>query len=420
MKNPTTLFKLCAIGTAVMLAACAGEQLTDPIGQNPVDTTATIDTTGTPDPGGSGSGLRAGYYVSPSGSSGGDGSADRPWDLATAFAGAGGRIQPGDTVWLRTGTYRGVFRSSVSGVAGKPVVFRQYPNERATIDGRLRLDGADVVVWGFEIMRSSQGTTEYPNLEARGPRQKLINMVVHESEHQGIRFWDEAVDAEMYGCIVYNNGTHENLDHGTYVHNVAGTKLIMDNVFFNNLAYGIHVYVTPGEGAQRNIHVIGNVAFNNGTISTRYAAKGNILIGGDQPGQGHRAIDNLVYFSGTSGINMRLGYGAENQDIVATGNTIWGGATAFMIGQWSSATVKNNTIGGSADIVNLYDSPDGYSWSGNQYYRAASASAGRAAAGTPLPLDAWKQTTGLGSSDAIVAATPTTTKVFVRPNKYEA
>ena len=363
--------------------------------------------------------VHAGYYVSPGGSSGGDGSSHHPWDLATALSGAAGRVQPGDTVWLRDGTYRGVFRGSVSGAAGKPIVFRQYPNERATIDGRLRLDGADLVVWGFEIMRSSQ-TGEEPNLEARGARQKLINMIVHESAQQGIRFWDEAVDAEMYGCIVYNNGTHENLDHGTYVHNVSGTKLIMDNVFFNNLAYGIHVYVSPGEGAQRNVHVIGNVSFNNGTISNRYPAKGNIIIGGEQPGQGHQAIDNMLYYSGTVGVNMRLGYLSENRDVIATGNTIWGGATAFAIGKWSSAVVTNNTIGGSADMVDFTDTPDGYSWSGNKFYRASSASAWRTVAGTALPLDAWKAATGLGSTDAVVGTTPAATRVFVRPNKYEA
>ena len=370
-------------------------------------------------PAGSGSTVHAGYYVSPSGSSGADGSARHPWDLATALSGAGGRVLPGDTVWLRDGTYRGVYRASVSGAAGKPIVFRQYPGERATIDGTLRADGPDVAFWGFEVMRSAP-SGRLPAVESRGARQKFINLVIHDAAQQGITFWDEAVDAELYGNIVYNNGTHENLDHGTYVHNVSGTKLIMDNVFFNNLAYGIHVYVSPGQGAQKNVHVIGNVSFNNGTISSVYPAKGNILIGGEQPGQGHQAIDNLLYYSGTNGVNMRLGYLASNVDIVATGNTIWGGATAFMIGNWSSATVKNNTIGGSADIVNLKDTPDGYAWSGNKYYRASSASAWRAVAGTALSLDAWKTATGLGSTDAVVATTPTTTKVFVRPNKYEA
>ena len=505
MKNPTTALKRLALGTVVLLAACAGERVTDPVDKpgpttSPVSTisisprTANVAPSGTlqltavvrdangaelsgrtitwttsaasiatvtaagvvggadtgtatikaasegktatatvtvtrsapppppppPPPPQPAPGEHAGYFVSSSGTSSGDGSKARPWDLTTAFAGAGGKIHAGDTVWIRGGNYQGVYRSAVSGAIGQPVVFRGYPNERATLDGRLRLDGSDVVVWGFEIMRSSQGTTEYPNLEARGPRQKLINMVIHESEQQGIRFWDEAVDAEMYGCIVYNNGTHENLDHGTYVHNVAGTKLIMDNVFFNNLAYGIHVYVSPGEGSQRNIHVIGNVSFNNGTISTRYTAKGNILIGGEEPGEGHQAIDNLTYFSGTAGVNMQLGYLSENKDVIATGNMIWGGATAFMIGKWSSAQVKNNTIGGSADIVNLNDSPSGYTWTGTNYYRAASATAWRAASGTALSLDDWRKATGLGSSDALAGTLPSGTKVFVRPNKYEA
>ena len=470
-----------AVGTAAALAACAGESPTTPVSPNPVSTiiisprTAWVavsgslqlavvlhDSTGTAlsgrsiswssDAGSiaavSANGLvqagdtgtatitassegksasatvtvttaHAGYYVSPSGTSSGDGSTSRPWSLAMALAGAGGKVQPGDTVWMRAGTYTGTFRSAASGALGRPVVFREYPGERATIDGTLRADGADVVFWGFEIMRSAPSGV-VPGLEARGPRQKFINLVIHDGAQQGITFWDEAIDSEVYGCIVYNNGTHENLDHGTYVHNVSGTKLLMDNVFFNNLAYGIHVYVSPGQGAQKNVHVIGNVSFNNGTISSVYPAKGNILIGGEEPGEGHQAIDNLLYFSGKDGVNMRLGYLALNVDIVATGNTIWGGATAFMIGNWSSATVQNNTIGGSADMVNLKDTPYGYSWNGNKYYRADSATAWRASAGTGLTLYGWKSATGLGSTDASVGTVPTSTQVFVRPNKYEA
>ena len=44
------------------------------------------------------------FYVSPSGSSGGNGSITSPWDLTTAFAGPS-TVKPGDTVWLRAGTY---------------------------------------------------------------------------------------------------------------------------------------------------------------------------------------------------------------------------------------------------------------------------------------------------------------------------
>src|SRR4051794_30589689 len=76
-----------------------------------------------------------GYYASPRGSTLGDGSIAHPWDLATAIAGGVGRVQPGDTIWLRGGTYRGSFRSTVAGRIGAPVVIRQYAGERAIIDG---------------------------------------------------------------------------------------------------------------------------------------------------------------------------------------------------------------------------------------------------------------------------------------------
>lgn len=399
------------LGAATALVACAGERsITDPV---PPDTTSGPTQPPPPPPT-----ARGGYYASPTGSSSGDGSQARPWDLATALAGAGGRVQPGDTVWMRGGTYAGNFRTGIAGTAGRYIVYRQYPGERATIDGTIRLDGADVALWGFEVMRSTPSGV-LPAVESRGARQKFINLVIHDAAQQGITFWDEAVDAELYGNIVYNNGTHENLDHGTYVHNMSGTKLIMDNVFFNNLAYGIHVYANPDDPTQRNVHVVGNVSFNNGTISTRYAAKGNILIGAESPDEGMRAVDNLLYFSGSVGENMRIGYLAANRDAVVTGNTIFGGGTALVVGDWSSATVQNNTVGGPAEIVDLRDSPSGHSWSGNRYYRTPTAAAWRTPSAGAVPLADWKNATGLGSSDQSVADVPSETQVFVRKNKYE-
>src|SRR5258708_4043629 len=48
----------------------------------------------------------AGWFASPTGTSGGDGSR-QPWDLQTALNGASGAVHPGDTIWLRGGTYAG-------------------------------------------------------------------------------------------------------------------------------------------------------------------------------------------------------------------------------------------------------------------------------------------------------------------------
>src|SRR5580704_7972860 len=76
------------------------------------------------------------WYVAPNGSSQGNGSITSPWDLRTALA-APSAVQPGDTIWMRGGTYSGTFSSSLSGTSGSPIVVRQYPRERASIAGAL-------------------------------------------------------------------------------------------------------------------------------------------------------------------------------------------------------------------------------------------------------------------------------------------
>src|SRR5439155_8228681 len=118
------------------------------------------------------------HYVSPTGSATGDGSSAQPWDLATALSGAAGKIQPGDTVWLRGGTYTPTapLVSSVAGAPGAPVVVRRYAAERAVLDAAafssdtVRRDffivrGNYTVLWGLELTDSdlNRGTASRPN-----------------------------------------------------------------------------------------------------------------------------------------------------------------------------------------------------------------------------------------------------------------
>ena len=291
------------------------------------------------------------YYVAPTGSAAGTGTAARPWDLASALAGAAGRIQPGDTIWLTGGRYRGVFHTQLSGAPGRPIVFRQQQGARATIDGTLRASGSDLVFWGFEITQSNPVGGSY-GLEAQANNTRYINLIIHDAGSMGVSFWTPGENSELYGCIVFNNGTHENLDHGVYVHNERGIKRLSDNVFFNNLAYGIHAYAGPGNPPQHDIVIQGNIAFNNGTISQRYRAKGNILVGGDVPMSGIDVSSNYLYFSGDEGVNLRLGYKpVDNDDVTARGNYAWGGETGIWLGQWRRAQVDGNTVGGARTLL---------------------------------------------------------------------
>src|SRR6266849_5816512 len=210
-------------------------------------------------------------YVTPNGSTAGAGALAVPWELNTALSCA----LEGDTVWLRGGVYGGDFATALSGTASAPILFRQYPGERATIDGTLRADGDYLTFWGFEIMQSAPNTY---GLQANTNAGHFINLIVHDAGTQGVSFWTPGENAELYGCIIYNNGTHENLDHGVYVHNETGTKVIADNVFFDNFARGIQVYASSNNPAIRNVPVEGHVAFNDGYISSLVSCRQNVVL----------------------------------------------------------------------------------------------------------------------------------------------
>jgi parallel beta-helix repeat protein len=361
------------------------------------------------------------FYVSPTASESGKGTAAQPWTLQAALSGAGGRLQPGDTVWLRGGTYRGAFRTQLAGSPGQWIVFRQFPGERATIDGTLRADGAYLAFWGFEILQSTPVTY---GLQANTAHGRFINLIVHDAGNQGVSFWTPAIDAELYGCIIYNNGTHENLDHGVYVHNENGTKLIADNVFFNNLARGIQVYASRNNPVIRNVRVEGNVSFNNGSISTVVAARQNLIFSAPVPTEGMVGIGNLLYFSGREGINLRVGRyaAAHNRDLVLRDNYAAGGKVGLeMVEPWTHATVEGNEFIGSRDVVVVGGTSIArdYQWSRNRWGRDANAPAWRYA-DTAYDWNGWRRATGLGGTDQVVPELPSATKLFVRPNKYEA
>src|SRR5689334_14762186 len=75
----------------------------------------------------------ADWYVSPNASASGNGSQSNPWTIQKALSHPSG-VNPGDTIWLRGGVYRGRFTSSLRGAQNSPIIVRQYPGERATLD----------------------------------------------------------------------------------------------------------------------------------------------------------------------------------------------------------------------------------------------------------------------------------------------
>lgn len=367
------------------------------------------------------------HYVGPSGSSAANGSQDNPWSLEWALSGAGGRIVPGDTVWLQSGVYRGTeFRTALRGTAAARITFRQLRGARATIDGRLLARGAYLDFWGFEIMQSDPlAHPEIQLLDARTDHGRFINLILHDANTHGVNFWTPGIEAELYGCIVYNNGTHENLDHGVYVHNEAGVKRLEDNVFFANYARGIQVYASAKNDVLRNVRVEGNVSFNNGVISNR-STRVNLLISAQARTEGMSAVDNMLFFSDNQGINIRLGHYSPsfNGDVVVQDNYAAGGAVGLeMPVRWDRATVEGNTWLGSDEMVRLAGGHEplqpALRWRDNHYGKDPGAPAWRV--GTRrYDFEGFRRATGLGTDDQVLSPAPSAPRVFIRPNRYEA
>jgi hypothetical protein len=342
------------------------------------------------------------FYVSPTGTTStavGTGTITNPWALQTALA-QPAAVHPGDTIWLRAGTYSGAFVSYLTGSSGNPVTLRSYPGEFARIDGAgvsgsiLTVQGAYAVYRDFEVMSSinpapdgGQGTRPQ-GLQIIGPNNKFINLVVHDTG-QGFGFWEGAADSEISGCLSYHNG-NSTLDHGIYTNNLNGTKRLLDNVIFRNYGLGIHAYTTNGH--LNNFDIEGNVSFDNGKLNPTRSYMPNMLLGSGQAAaasctsspqvaQNPKFISNYSYHPrGAGGREMDLGYSTGSCNPTAQNNYLVGDTTLTLGRTFGTITITGNTF---------YGSVAGFSSSS-------------------FPNNTYQ------------TSRPTVTQVFLRPNQYEA
>jgi len=416
----------CALASSLLLASCAQQDVVKA-------------RTGTPATGGP---LPAGpeFYVSPNGSPSGDGSLTKPWDLQNALN-QPARITPGSTIWLRGGRYtggtsRGGLLSKLTGTGDAPIVVRQFPGERAVVTNSLDVTGSYAWFWGFEITSARQADTgtdyEYLVKVRAGIGNRFINLVVHDGPNSGFAsftpLYSTATQTIVYGCLIYNNGTHFNLDHGLYLQNdvATGTVTVTDNIVFNNEAFGLHVYSKPAEGRLSGFDIEGNVLFGNGSISMPVNRNNELLIGGTPAAHDIVVRDNHTYREAASGFSpyrvaAEIGYvdGADtNGDVVLENNYFVGG---FYINRWSSATVRGNLVYDYAGPMVLTDSSlSGQSWTGNRFYGASTLSNWQRAPNKPADFATWQAQTRLPDPGRYAGSGPPPNLVVVRPNQYEA
>lgn len=82
--------------------------------------------------------------------------------------------------------------------------------------------------------------------------------------------------------------------HGLYAQNQTGTLKIKDNIIFSAFGSGIHSYGSEIAYLD-NIHMEGNICFNNGILAGGpIGFSVNLLIGGGRIAQNPRVINNAM------------------------------------------------------------------------------------------------------------------------------
>jgi hypothetical protein len=378
------------------------------------------------------------FFVSPEGTPQGNGSREKPWDLATALAHPDS-LKPGDTLWLRGGVYRGGFASRLAGEKDAPITLRQFPGERATIDCREEsksalfvVDGDWCVYWGFEMTCSDPdrvsatpgfGDLNRGGVHCRAGHVKFINLVIHDTGG-AFGFWSEGEGGEIAGCILYNNGWQgpdRGHGHAIYAQNRMGTKRLVENIMFNQFAYGIHVY-----GSERafleGFHIEGNVSFNNGGIVNPDDRAPNIQVGGGAPAKRIAVVENFTYHS-VPATHMRLGSGNENEDLTLERNLIAGYSH---LQSWKTITATGNQFSGIDSLVTL-ELPAGAGLSNIRFSDNRYDSVRQKYTplifrrGSEVIAATWEQwrKAGFDQDGAYREGELSETQVFVRPNPYE-
>lgn len=380
------------------------------------------------------------FHVAVNGLATGNGALENPWSLSKGLS-ATTEIKPGDTLMIHGGIYKGNFTSRLTGAPDRYVVVMNYNNEQVVLDGNIGVNNSSALIihGGFAVFknlfvtnsngaRNSASDSNNPvdiircdGINIFGVNIKCVNLIVYDNLGIGIGLWSPALDAEIYGCIIYNNGwsgPSRGLGHNMYMQNDTGNKTIQNCLIFNAASQGINVY-TEG-GAIRGFIIDGNTFFNNGCLGYLKLER-NLLIGGGKPAGRIIVRNNTFYHSSTrsgftSKANLQLGYGVVNEDAVIENNYLVGGNPPFyeIIG-WNRLTVSSNSIvcfTPTSNIVDAYLKNDisQFVWNQNNYYQGVF---------NGLSFASWRSTFGFDANSSFQASLPTQKQVFVRPNKYE-
>lgn len=198
-------------------------------------------------------------------------------------------IWPGDTVYLRGGTYSGNWIATYSGQSGKPITIQAYPGERPIIDGNFIVQGSYLKFIGIEFTYTGYTTrissmTSIPtdilgaSFNNTGSNNEFYGCVFHDLFEVGAF----GAGQQWHDCISYNLGwvgPDRPHGHAYYIHNNSVTALFKNCIGHDCFGMDFHAYNSDAVGlALMNFQDC--VAFNSGVLTASNHDEG-FLLGGE-------------------------------------------------------------------------------------------------------------------------------------------
>jgi hypothetical protein len=186
------------------------------------------------------------YYVATNGTDTHSGSISQPWQTIQHAADV---MQPGDTVYVRSGTYHEAVTLSISGTLGSPITFAAYQNESVSMDGSNK-----TLYAAFQ--------TDFSDPDPHVSNISINGFTIQNYQEFGIVAWSINDRFTLTNLIVKNNGSE-----GIRLSNSDGS--IVQNVLLQNNEGGFDCTPIlpnpPTDPGCTNLHIADTQAINNGT-----------------------------------------------------------------------------------------------------------------------------------------------------------
>lgn len=398
-------------------------------------------------------------FASPNGSVLGDGSIFDPWELNYALT----HLPAAYTLYLRGGTYEGVYTANASGVnETERRIVRSFPGEWAVIDsglaagqGGLNVTGDYWTVQDLELMNSNvnsrvlENTVPYDStlrgsgLRISGSACNQVNLLIHDNGN-GIAWWEQAVGGLSYGNIVWNNGWAGSSNmrghgHGWYVQNNGdnGEVKRIENVISTNSG-GCTLRIGAQNGRVDNCEVVKSSFANSSAPAAMTHLFNDEYRSPDvEHGSGEFAYENLVVDkvrifelpnSYSSGIRNNYANAGPSAGLVLTNCDLRPGAVDGILKSTynTQVTIRDNIvhgdgIGPSNEILAFAQTtmPVGV-WDYNSYYSMnGTYGFNFTGAGGPKTFSEWQLLTGYDTHSTFAPGSYPPDAVYVEPNLHE-